>query len=405
MSPSIRLALLTFGCGIVVGVVGGKWIPSSQATSAATSSLATAPPLRSSTAPLASTSDSAPKLRGAAPDEPETSTASTDEDPKTPAARAAQARKSLDDLLATVGELPENERGPAVMDFIYQMRALGPVGVQTIRDFLQRGEDVKLTNNIHLSGGRFANPPTFRIAMLDALNDMKDPAVAEISLDVLRSTPSLMEATLAIRNLEKRSPETYRTEALKTVRELLNGQPEDSTSPWMRTMLGCELLRHFKAPELLPAVEATLMQGSGSLHEYVQVLPELNEADRIAATQRLLTDPKLSKYLADQSFVVNQLDWTESSTRQGILTLFAKQMNAKEQDNFLANFAQDNMYFSRNLLGGSSRPNRFGDEQRRARQEAKLEFLQQLAPHATTPVLQQRVSDARTQLQSSLKRK
>jgi hypothetical protein len=310
-----------------------------------------------------------------------------------------EARQLVAETFQSIPEIKTDEHQAAVLSLIYRLRGLGSAGMQATREFLTSGDDVALTEYRVSTLSHRLGLSTLRKALIHSLADWPDvPAATALSREVLSATPNVEEAVLAIHALEKHAPGVYREEALQALRDLTATQPLAATRDAQELI---EMVSHYQATEFAPQLERVLNQWPSLVNDYFGAVAAWPEADRQAAVVRVLANPKVLSEIAANPHVLTQLDLTDPAMRSHIVQIFATQLTPAKRERYLDHFGENASFiWGFGLLGshvgGKDRA------QLRVEQSAKLQMLEGLAPYATTPVLQQRLAEAREQLLNQL---
>jgi hypothetical protein len=98
--------------------------------------------------------------------------------------------------------------------------------------------------------------------------------------------------------------------------------------------------------------------------------------------------------------MLQSLNYSEPVVAQNVAQIFANNTDKKFRENFLAGFsAQRGAYFGGSGLGAAQT---VSNSERVTQLQSKLSFLDQIAPQCTTPVLQERLQDARAEVQKAI---
>jgi hypothetical protein len=318
--------------------------------------------------------------------------------PKTPATL-------LDEIIASLPGLDENNRDRVVADLIANLRKQGPAGLQVLRDFFKNGQDVKLRNGWGMSNGRVTSAPSLRVALLDALSDW--PGATDLNLDVLRGAKSPFEASLALRNLEATSPGVYRNEAIRALSALADQSTRgDFAQQGLNHLF--DAMRHFDAPELLPAAEKVVASNPWAAFQLIDALKDMAPEVRNPAYGRLFSNPKIAEQLASNPHTLRNLSYADPQVAQYAAQLYANGMSGKQRDRFLADFGSNRAFSFRNDFFAPQGAGRVatvidtGNGLENVELKSRMAFLDQIAQHSTTPVLQQRLEEAREDLRNSM---
>ena len=323
-----------------------------------------------------------------------------------PVAAPKKPSELFHEALASLGELDAKKRQAAVNQLVNQLRAAGPEGLQAVRDFFRAGQDVKFKDGYAIMNGRMTQMPSLRVAMLDALGEWPGTEATELSREVLRSTPRMFEAAIAIRQLEAKSPGTYRAEAIQTLQQLANEpQGKDGMFDGGNTLF--DAMGYFKAPELIPAAEKLVQKNGWAAFQYVQALEKFSPDVRGPAIERLFAQPEVVKQLTANPWALQGMNYSDRAVSQNVAQIFETGMDRKVRENFLQNFAGSHGSF---VAASSFDPSAakgavvqpMPEATRVAQLQAKLTFLDQIAPQCNTAVLQERLQDARDDVKKAI---
>jgi hypothetical protein len=205
---------------------------------------------------------------------------------------------------------------------------------------------------------------------------------------------------MAIAQLEKKAPGVYRDDAIRTLQQLAAAPPEKDT--WMDGGNALfDAIKYFKASELVPAAEASAAKNPWSTAQFAQALEAVPADIRTPALQRLFANESVVKNLSSNPWMLQSLNYSEPVVSQNVAQIFANNTDKKFRENFLTSFsAQRAVYFgSGSGLGSTQAPS---STERVTQLQGKLSFLDQIAPQCTTPVLQERLQDARAEVQKAI---
>jgi hypothetical protein len=314
-------------------------------------------------------------------------------------AQAKSVAEIFHEAMGTLGGMDPTKRQTAIETLVKQLRAAGPEGLQVMRDFFNAGRDVKFQGGYTMVNGKVVQTPSLRAALLSALGDWDGKEALDLTREILQTTPRMSEASIAIAQLEKRAPGAYREEAIRTLLQLAAASTEKDT--WMNGGNAIfDAMKHFKASELVPAAEASVVKNPWSTAQFVQALEGMSADVRTPALQRLFANENVVKNLSSNPWMLQSLNYSEPVVSQGVAQIFASNTDKKFRENFLTSFsAQRAVYYGSNGLGSAETTS---SAQRVTQLQGKLSFLEQIAPQCTTPVLQERLQDARAEVQKAI---
>jgi autotransporter-associated beta strand protein len=160
-------------------------------------------------------------------------------------------------------------------------------------------------------------------------------------------------------------------------------------------------MKYFKASELVPAAEATAAKNPWSAVQFAQALDAMPSDVRTAALQRLFANENVVKNLSTNPWMLQGLNYSEPVVAQNVAQIFAGNTDKKFRENFLTSFStqQRQVYYGASGIGSTQTPS---TSERVTQLQGKLSFLDQIAPQCTTPVLQERLQDARADVQKAI---
>jgi autotransporter-associated beta strand protein len=321
-----------------------------------------------------------------------------------PVAEGAPQPKSVAELfheaLGTLADMDQNRRQKAIETLVKQLRAAGPEGLQVMRDFFHAGQDVKLQGGYAMVNGKVTQTPSLRSSLLHALGEWDGKEALDLTREILQTTPRMFEASMAISQLEKKAPGVYREEAIRTLQQLADAPPEkDAGTDGGKALF--DAMKYFKATELVPAAEASAAKNPWSTVQFAQALDAMPSDVRTAALQRLFANENVVKNLSTNPWMLQGLNYSEPVVAQNVAQIFAGNTDKKFRENFLTSFStqQRQVYYGASGIGSTQTPS---TAERITQLQGKLSFLDQIAPQCTTPVLQERLEDARAEVQKAI---
>jgi HEAT repeat protein len=118
-----------------------------------------------------------------------------------------------------------------------QLVEQGAAAVPTIREFLERNEDVSFDA---AAGGEFVDFATLRLGLVGALGEIGGPEAIDASSQTLQNTTDPLEVALLTRSLEQLAPGQYRQQELTAASEALTqamtGGWKGDVSPLFETL-------------------------------------------------------------------------------------------------------------------------------------------------------------------------
>lgn len=392
MRREILFPLLGFLGGFVVAAMI-FWQPAAQSNNASQPVTTDTSPARE-TAPVASADHSHRRL---------VVSARENEGVALVADSAPQPKGAAEIFHEAIGKLKDmdvNRRQAAIETLVRQLRAAGPEGFQVLRDYFRAGQDVKFQNGYAIVNGRAVQ--SLRAALLDSLGDWPGNEALDLTREILRTTSRMSEASIAIGQLEKKSPGVYRAEAIQALQQIATKPPEKDAWAMGGTAL-FDAMKQLKAPELLPAAETEVSKNPWTAPQFIASLDALPADVRAPALQRLFANEAVTKSMAANPWSMQALNYSEPVVAQNVAQLFTANTDKRFRENFLTNFANAQaVNFSGGsgfTMGGSVVDN---SADRVARLQGRLAFLDTIAPQCATPVLQERLQDARDAIQKSI---
>ena len=318
---------------------------------------------------------------------------------------AKGAAETFHEAIGKLKDMDPQRRQAAIDSLVKQLRGMGPEGLQVLRDYFRAGQDVKFPNGSYaIVDGRVVQSGSLRAALLNSLGDWPGNEAIDLAREVLRTTSRMSEASAVIAMLEKKAPGVYRAEAIQVVQQLADKPGEKDMWAMNGGSLVLDTMRQYKAAELLPAAEAFVKKNPMMATQFIASLDALPADVRTSALQRLFANEAVTKNMAQNPWALQQLNYSEPVVSQNVAQMFAANSDKRFRESFLQTFANTQMVtYSGGGLGmvaGSATNDNSAD--RVARLQGRLSFLDQIAPLANTPVLQERLQDARTELQKAI---
>jgi hypothetical protein len=320
-----------------------------------------------------------------------------------PVAEGAPQARSVAEIfheaMGTLGGMDPAKRQVAIETLVKELRAAGPEGLKVMRDFFHAGRDVKFPGGYAMVNGKVTQTPSLRASLLNALGEWDGKEAVDLTREILQTTPRMSEASMAISQLEKKAPGAYREEAIRTLQQIAAAPPERDT--WMDGGTALfDAMKYFKALELVPAAEAAAARNPWSAAQFVQALDAMPADVRAPALQRLFANENVVKNLSSNPWMLQSLNYSEPVVSHNVAQIFANNTDKKFRENFLTSFsAQRAVYVGSSGLGTAETTS---SAQRITQLQGKLSLLDQIAPQCTTPVLQERLQDARAEVQKAI---
>jgi hypothetical protein len=230
------------------------------------------------------------------------------------------------------------------------------------------------------------------MALFEGLREW--PGSAAVMLEVLKSPASVAETALAIRNLEKQFPGTYRAEAIEALkRRLTPGSPVNFGYGGESFML--EVAQHYRAAELIPQLE-TWMRDQPELRaeHYQRTISVFPDDARGPAMDRFLADPKVQAAFDANAF--NQFSYTDPRVRNFAARVFVEQWSAEQRANALRSFGPAPAVHLNTFFTDPHDPefDRANNARSLVEARARKELLSQIAPAADAPEVQSGIKKA-----------
>ena len=308
----------------------------------------------------------------------------------------------MHEALASLNGMKAEQRQAAANDLISKLKQHGPAGLQAARDFLRAGQDVQFQGGYAMMNGKMTMAPSLRYAMVGALADWPGNEDLHVTRDLLGSTSKLSEAGLLIRQMEAKSPGTYKAEAIQTLQKLaaLPQQPQNGFYDGGATIF--DGLRYFKAPELIPAAEQLVQKNGWAGLQYLQALGDLPQGVRGDAVERLFANADFVKQITSSPYTLQGISYTDPVISAKVAQLFSG-MERKAKEQFLMSVATAQpVYVRTGFLDDGSGFKAPDAATQMTQLKARLALVNQIAPQANTPVLQERLQDARDSLQKAI---
>ena len=315
------------------------------------------------------------------------------------------AAETFHEAIGKLKGMDANRRQAAIDSLVKQLRGMGPEGLQVLRDYFRAGQDVKFPDGGYvIVDGRVVQSGSLRASLLNSLGDWPGNEAVDLAREVLKTTSRMSEASAAIAMLEKKAPGVYRAEAIQVVQQLADKPGEKDMWAMNGGSLVLDTMRQYKATELLPAAEALVKKNPLMATQFIASLDALPADVRTSALQRLFANEAVTKNMAQNAWTLQQLNYSEPVVAQNVAQMFAANSDKRFRESFLQTFGNTQMVtYSGGGMGmvvGNSGNEHAAD--RVTRLQGRLSFLDQIAPHANTPVLQERLQDARTELTKAI---
>ncbi len=314
------------------------------------------------------------------------------------------AAETFHEAIGKLKDMDMTRRQKAIESLVKQLRGMGPEGLQVLRDYFRAGQDVKFPDGGYaMVDGRVIQTASLRAALLNSLGEWPGNEAIDITREVLKTTSRLSEASAAIAMLEKKAPGVYRSEAIQVVEHLADKPGEKDAWAMQGGSVIFETMQQYKATELLPAAEAVVAGNPMMATQFIASLNSLPADVRTPALQRLFANEAVTKSLASNPWSLQQLNYSEPVVAQNVAQMFAANTDKRFRESFLQTFANTQMWSHGGgggiVVGNATNEN---PADRVTRLQGRLSFLDQIAPQLTTPVLQERLQDARTALQQAI---
>ena len=168
-----------------------------------------------------------------------------------------------------------------------RLRGLGAEGVAEIDAFLSEKMDVDLGPGDSLESSAFAS--TLRIGLIILLGEMHGIETVDLNLRILQATGSVIEAMVAIRNLEIHGPYLHAAAEIAALKRLgVEWLSAPRLAKATETSLLIEALGYFQTEELLPVAEKLVLSDMAFCGRYANALNAFPEQVRSEASIRFL---------------------------------------------------------------------------------------------------------------------
>lgn len=302
-------------------------------------------------------------------------------------------------LLSALLDSPEEEREARLGILLGTLRRSGIAGVHWIEEYLKMAADLSNESLYGPQITKWLSLPSFRELLGVVLIQVaeREPSLAqEITRIGLASARTVSEAVDFIRLGEGTAPGVHRDAILPLVQRLLAEKDES-----FDTLNAAIIMAHFRAEELLPALEAALeTQPYLGLSEFFEALWRLPDETRIEATQRLLAREKVGEALSYNPHMAIQIDTRIPEFRSAIATFFAAAKGEDQRMSLLRQLGDTRPTRMNPLVPGALMPEfRPGEPGSREQALGRLSLLGELAPCCDTPLLQEHLNQARRELE------
>ena len=298
------------------------------------------------------------------------------------------AAEIFHDTIGKLRELDGSSMEGVIEALTKQLHAAGPEGFHALRDYLRTGQDVIFQHGYVVVDGKMVH--SLRTALLNKLGEWPGGEATELTHEILRTTSSRADASIAIRLLEKSAPGACRDEAVQACQRLA-GKPFEN-GDWLTNDMLFDTMKKFKAVELLPVAEAALGNYGWDTMRFITSLDALPDNVREGALQRLFANETVTKYLPMSSLGIQSLNYAEPIIAENMARVFAESTDKKSREGFVWAIGEP----GHELMGSASAADRV------AKWQARAAFLESIAPLCDTPALQERLQDARASLQKAI---
>ena len=328
-----------------------------------------------------------------------------DQTPKT-------AKEVIDHILLSIKNLEDQDFGhfpysPSFKLYLQQLCDFGEEGSQAIQEFLRTKQDIifgtrqDYVYNIH--------NPSLRICLIDNLSRMNNPISQAINLEILGEASSGLEIVFATRNLEKFSPGIYEKKALEAASKIISTQlnsalPEDANAPLPSDARVFEVVGYYQAKEMIPQVEEWLKKQPALVDWWIPNLISFSAEDQFSGLQSLIANESLRERLSGKLGVLSHFDLKSDGIRHLTREFFTKEKdeNAKA---FLIQLVGDDteethsLYISHHpdVMVNYRLKRTFAEIENSGwpTPESRLKLLEELEPELNTPLLKERLEEAR----------
>jgi autotransporter-associated beta strand protein len=233
---------------------------------------------------------------------------------------------------------------------------------------------------------------SLRLALLNTLGDWPASEGLALAREILGKTSRMAEATIAISQMEKSAPGVYRAEAIQAIQAVQQRAANaGAKDPWESGGTGIfDVMRQMKSTELLPVAESAVGKNPWAAQQFIAALDALPAEVRAPALQRLFENEAVKKNMTGNAWMMQSLNYAEPVIAQNVAQIFATNTDKRFRENFLQGIAQPMSFTSD------------GTADRVAKLQARAAFVEAIAPQCNTPVLQERLQDAREALQKAI---
>ena len=161
-------------------------------------------------------------------------------------------------------------------------------------------------------------------------------------------------------------------------------------------------MAHLKASELLPIAETEVLCDPRTFVDHMDALESLPADVRAASLLRMFAKESVVEHLASDPFSARRFNYSEPIVAEQMARIFSENMDKKCREYLLTGFTNEDVVYSGAIGSFREEWKKMPAVERVAKLQARLAFLDTIAPQCDTPVLQERLQDARTELQKAV---
>ena len=271
-----------------------------------------------------------------------------------------------------------------------------------LREYFRLGKDVKTDDMSLVKNGRYIRAPSLRATLLNVLGEWNGKDATDMKREVLHSTTQMAEAVVLAQQLEKQEPGVHRSESIHELQQIFEDRGRGKSVCYFDKWALFDAVAHLKAPELLPIAETEVLCDPRTFVDHMDALESLPADVRAASLLRMFAKESVVEHLASDPFSARRFNYSEPIVAEQMARIFSENMDKKCREYLLTGFTNEDVVYSG--ASGSFREEwkKMPAIERVAKLQARLAFLDTIAPQCDTPVLQERLQDARTELQKAV---
>ena len=328
------------------------------------------------------------------------------ENPGAAVFESASRKKEFAEIFhETLGQLTDTDprrRQLAIESLVTHLRAAGPQALPVLREYFRLGKDVKIDDMSLVQNGRYIRAPSLRATLLNVLGEWNGKEATDMKREVLHATTQIAEAVVLAQQLEKQEPGVHRNESIRELQQIFEERGRGKSVCYSDKWALFDAVAHLKAPELLPIAETEVLCDPRSFVDHMDALESLPADVRAASLLRMFAKESVVEHLASDPFSARRFNYSEPIVAEQMARIFSENMDKKCREYLLTGFTNEDVVYSG--ASGSFREEwkKMPAIERVAKLQARLAFLDTIAPQCDTPVLQERLQDARTELQKAV---